>query len=130
MSEVLLFGPRHGSFDQRDVCQASDRSHVVMAREERLEADYGTARSHLLLEVINQSANRLYQLLLTLSERNLLMFNVVNFVLILFYELLITFGEERKCSRSFLIISTFAVNLGPDKPILDSLQLCLELVVD
>ena len=130
MSEVLLFGPRHGSFDQRDVSQASDRSHVVMASEEGLEADYGTARSHLLLEVINQSANRLYQLLLTLSERNLLMFNVVNFVLILFYELLITFGEERKCSRSFLIISTFAVNLGPDEPILDSLQLCLELVVD
>ena len=130
MSEVLLFGPRHGSFDQRDVCQASNRCHVVMATEERLEADYSTARPHLLLEVVNQSANRLYQLLLALSERDLLMFNVVNFILILFHELLIAFGEERKCSRSFLIISTFAVNLRPDKPILDSLQLCLKLVVD
>ena len=67
---------------------------MVVTTEERPQTDDGTTGAHLLFEIVYQRPYLLYQLLLTFSERYLLILDVVHFVLVLLHKFLVALSEE------------------------------------
>ena len=73
-----------------------------MLREEGSQAG-DRSSTYRLLEVGDEGPDRFNQLLLALSEDQLLVLNVVNLALVLLDKLMVTFHEDGECALPFLL---------------------------
>lgn len=129
MREIFLLRPDQRTTYERVVSDAPRRRQVVVLGEKGAKAHNRTARAHLRLEASYEAPYRLDQLAFSLTERHLLIFNVIYFVLVLLEELCVSFIKNRKCTLR-LIVFIIAIYLRPDKATLDVLDLSTETIED
>ena len=102
--------------------------HVVIFGEKRVEIDDCVARPHLRLEPVDEGANRLDELAFALTERDLLVLDIINLTLILLEELRVSFTKHLKCALSGWL--GVAIDLRLNKTALELLDLRPESIED
>ena len=85
---------------------------MIVFRKELAQTHDSPARAHLRLKAINEAAHLFNQLAFTFSECHLLIFDIVDFALICFEELCVSFAENIQSTLMFFTVDEIDITIN------------------